>query len=273
MSSDDVQLTLWHTTDGGQTWHATPFQVSKPEEISVGGAIFLDFIDSQRGWVVISLPSSSNFSLGRLFRTSDGGATWTELTIPLGQPVRFITPNVGWVAGGPGGNELYVTRDGGATWEPQEVVPQGSTVGYLMYDLPVFDNSQEGLMPVTINDLTQTKVEFYVTHDGGQSWVLTRTVSISREATPNTRIPVAIIDSGHWFIADQSSIPNLPPNVIALDFATPEVGWAYTSNSMCTQSRCDVQRRLMRTVDGGETWVEIELPSFNIYLPLILRNR
>ncbi|MBA7659035.1 Ycf48-like protein [subsurface metagenome] len=280
-SGGDTQLTLSHTTDGGQTWQTTSFTAFNPEDgHSPPVMTYIDFINSQTGWVVIKLPSGSNFSLGRLFKTSDSGATWAELTIPIGDPVHFITADVGWVAGGPIGDQLYMTQDGGSTWQSQEIMAQENITGYLIYDLPTFEDTQDGVIPIVRNDLTQTRVEFYVTHDGGQSWSLRDTTPISQEVAPGTKFPITIVDCSHWVMADSSSIPNLPSNVVALDFVTADIGWAYTSNGICPResstdgpSHCYFQNKLLNTTDGGETWTEVELPyPNNVYLPLILRN-
>ena len=43
----------------------------------------------QDGWLVFRLASGSNFSLGMLYITADGGQTWQKRTAPLGEPAYF----------------------------------------------------------------------------------------------------------------------------------------------------------------------------------------
>jgi photosystem II stability/assembly factor-like uncharacterized protein len=164
------QLSLKTTTDGGTTWRSIPVPaLTAAPGGSEGGAIYLHFINPQIGWAVIQVPSSSNFKLGNLFQTTDGGNSWTKLTIPIGEPVRFLTPELGWTAGGADGNELYITRDGGRTWDAQVVVPADARGnGQVLYDLPSFDQAspQEGVLPVTFTDPAHQRVVFYYTHKG-----------------------------------------------------------------------------------------------------------
>lgn len=67
----------------------------------------ISFVTSREGWVTGG---------GRVLRTKDGGATWTELPRP---PLAFThlvfttsTVGYGWEIQGP----LWLTRDGGRTW-------------------------------------------------------------------------------------------------------------------------------------------------------------
>ena len=80
---------------------------------------YIQFIDPQTGWISFKLHSSSNFSFGRLLATVDGGSTWQERSLPLGEQVEFLDANHGWVKGGPL-EETYTTEDGGESWSISE---------------------------------------------------------------------------------------------------------------------------------------------------------
>ena len=108
----DAALTLYRTKDGGETWRSAPL----PYVAVDVGAAYLEFVDAQTGWIALKMASSSAFSIGRLFATVDGGQTWEERMLPLGEPVQFSDALHGLVSGGPMGDELYCTTDGGHTW-------------------------------------------------------------------------------------------------------------------------------------------------------------
>jgi photosystem II stability/assembly factor-like uncharacterized protein len=106
------ELSLRQTRDGGTTWQTMPLPFSSLEV----GAVYLEWVDAQTGWLALQLVSGSSFSRGRLYATQDGGRTWEERSIPLGEPVQFSDARHGWVAGGPTGDEFYRTEDGGNHW-------------------------------------------------------------------------------------------------------------------------------------------------------------
>jgi Rv2525c-like, glycoside hydrolase-like domain len=119
-------LELARTSDGGAHWSIGAFPL-RAGAARFGGRADLDFIDAAHGWAMLRQTSSSNFSLGMLFATGDGGATWTPLPPPpLGDPVHFTSKTDGWIAGGPAGNRLYVTRDGGMTWASASTLLAGA---------------------------------------------------------------------------------------------------------------------------------------------------
>jgi photosystem II stability/assembly factor-like uncharacterized protein len=111
------ELTILRTTNGGTTWEASSLQLTpSPLDGSPVAEATLDFLDGNTGWLALRLQSGSSFSLGRLFATQDGGFSWVERSLPLGEAVHFSDALRGWVAGGPGGDQRYRTEDGGYTW-------------------------------------------------------------------------------------------------------------------------------------------------------------
>jgi photosystem II stability/assembly factor-like uncharacterized protein len=92
---------------------------------------------------MLHLPSSANASSGSLYKTDDTGGTWVELPKPpAGDSIFFSSSTKGWLAGGPGGGELYSTDNGGLNWYrndpklPPEIEPQSQPV----FDLPIFQD-------------------------------------------------------------------------------------------------------------------------------------
>jgi photosystem II stability/assembly factor-like uncharacterized protein len=111
----DGRISLLLTGDGGMSWQEISTLLSKPEEVYQIASASLEFIDAQTGYIAFRLHSSINFSLGRLFATNDGGLTWGERMLPLGEPVKFLDSQRGWTSGGPL-DEIYYTEDGGQNW-------------------------------------------------------------------------------------------------------------------------------------------------------------
>jgi photosystem II stability/assembly factor-like uncharacterized protein len=95
------------TADGGLSWAA--------REIPLGA---VHFLDSRHAWLVSDTLD--------LYRTTDGGLTWSEVRVSppfgLGDDMYFVDPRNGFAmvstnAGGdPTIGELWKTTDGGQTW-------------------------------------------------------------------------------------------------------------------------------------------------------------
>ncbi|MFZ5857155.1 MAG: glycoside hydrolase domain-containing protein [Chloroflexota bacterium] len=109
---------LASTTDGGRAWQTRALRLPALRTADASIAkIFMNWRTESHGWLVFKFATGINFSRGMLFVTFDGGETWTERELPLGEPVTFTDENNGWISGGPTGAEFFVTRDGGRSWE------------------------------------------------------------------------------------------------------------------------------------------------------------
>jgi photosystem II stability/assembly factor-like uncharacterized protein len=123
-SNNDGSTTLFSTNDGGVTWRPVG-------PVPGGGAHDISFTSTEVGWTVTGVTYGTvaqnegrmTDAGGTLYRTTDGGATWSP---PAGLPVtsRYELPTFfnrlqGLVLGeGPRARlpVVYVTDDGGATW-------------------------------------------------------------------------------------------------------------------------------------------------------------
>lgn len=204
-ATDAFSLVIASTTDRGRTWTQMPFEAATEADFERFGGGSITFVDPARGWLEWHYISGSSFSFAGLFSTFDGGRTWRKMpNLPTGGRLRFISHQVGWVAGGAGGDELYVTRDGGQTWQAQQLPvpqwainppaslrrppqrppdswwgskgppPQTDTNPQLPLrsnmETPTFSNANDGLLPVTYQTDKNSRVVVYSTHDGGKTW-------------------------------------------------------------------------------------------------------
>ena len=277
-------FTLERTADGGNTWEE--MQVNIPAgAYPISNMVRMQWLDSLTGWLMLKQLTGSSFSAGRLLQTLDGGATWIERTIPVGERPYFISRTRGWVVG-PDGDALYRTLNSGLSWERNAVATtDNQTNAIFFYHSPAFDTEADGLMPVVRRNADQSQyIELYATHDGGDSWTLVNSVSIPAGITPLIELSdarhglVALPGSQNIFRIDMQQDPNAfqnedggSANLTQIDMASASAGWAKAVSYNCvaqhgtkTVSDCVVDTQLLRTDDAGLTWSPIALPETGV---------
>jgi photosystem II stability/assembly factor-like uncharacterized protein len=278
LASSDAggELTIWRTQDGGASWTRQALA-----SLRDGGApVSLEFIDGEYGWVMVRLPSSANFSPGLLLATSDGGQSWKALPDPpIGGAIHFVSRATGWLAGGPSGDQLYVTRDGGQRWERQGVGPppaidSGSSA---IYQLPKFSTDAEGVLPVLFSGPRSSLLATYVTSDGGATWRSKTLVTLPAASALDGSVAASVVNADTVIVAPDQSTEvivmadgaqrsfrrsgNLSAQqaIVGMEFRTPDRGWLMLASGQCAagKSQCRQDARLFNTTDGGRTMHDI----------------
>ncbi len=114
--SADGHCTIVRTTDGGESFEPV-FVSTTPGSLCWK----LDFPSTQVGYLAIEDTTSGP---GTFAKTTDGGATWTELPLPFDQlysaiGVGFLTEDIGWMISENPDLPAFRTFDGGTTWEEE----------------------------------------------------------------------------------------------------------------------------------------------------------
>jgi photosystem II stability/assembly factor-like uncharacterized protein len=179
---------ILRTADGGTTWQdVTPLGAS-----GLGSGIGSTFLDSNRGWILTS-DASDPINMGTLYRTMDGGATWTSNPVPFGGGnLHFLDNTNGWmmlsgevIRGDEPANfrpffqgvRFFQSTDGGVNWT--QTYTNMSTDAGAGDSLP-YDGLKTGFTPINMQEawvsgLTLVVNDFYLYHtaDGGHTWSLT----------------------------------------------------------------------------------------------------
>lgn len=284
---------LLQSTDAGRTWAA---------RVSFDGAYDGMQMYGQAGYVwAINLyeppcgvagqpscqPPTRNL---RLYRTEDGGATWTALPTPdfAANGVFFLDAEHGWIdSGSPtalvGNDVLYATSDAGQTWKLVGALPNsapnGWTWGVGFYHV-TFSNPMRGWY--------LGNGVLFTTADGGHSWQQLRLPSSTDTQTPSQ----PVFHGLDGVLAVTYRNPNGPDNATAnqiLFYRTTDGGATWgdprpapaglapvgddvsvsildlehfwlTSQSLSGGDNVQARPAVARTSDGGLTWTVTQMP-------------
>lgn len=261
-------LVISKTVDGGKFWVERRLDLH-PGEIYQIQSASINLINSQYLWISLKLHTGSSFSMGKLFVSEDGGNTWSERTLPIGEEAYFLDQVHGWIAGGAAGDQLFYTRDGGITWQEANIPAELGEVW--QFGRPEFINRFEGWLPVVLAGEPVPYLAIYKTRDGGVNWfnqgkgvinpVFSNVVLLAHEFS---------FESQDADISSTLSAVNaLPEGTVDIDFINPATGWAVVQTGECIMKEtvpdlsttlCIQTWRLFATQDGGKSWTELQVP-------------
>ena len=103
---------LYQTTDGGNTWNST--------SLASFGPFHVQLVSATTGYIGGFALVNQTSQVGWISKTTDGGATWTQLNYPGGyilfRSAHFVDENNGYVVGENPVTNLLHTTDGGQSW-------------------------------------------------------------------------------------------------------------------------------------------------------------
>jgi len=244
---------ILRTNDGGITWtRVTPPE--PPGKRATGG-----FLDLQNAWVIyVERPPAASPTSTQVWRTTNGGANWTQNNLDVSgseyfdpSEVMFVSAQVGWLLGhvGAGMNHDYVmgfaTGDGGAHWTKViDPVGAGSSDLYMSCTKTglVFANVSTGWVTGDCNGVQSGPPYLQKTTDGGHAW-----------AQQNLPAPAA---APNLFATDAQ----LACGTDHLAFTTPSNGALVVKCLDYSAHSALAEAWLYVTSDGGGTWTGRALP-------------
>ena len=279
-----VEFHLAHTSDGGATWASQSLTLFEAGEIASNAEkADMGWFDVQTGWISVKQNTGSNFSLGVLFTTSDGGTTWSRFSLPVADYIYFLDPRNGWAVGGPANDQVFQTRDGGASWQS---VPPADLPADAQVALYPDSSSDGGSLLVTSLREGETHLRVYTLEEPSGNWLFAGDTRL--ESQPGS-IGLSLLDAHdsvavipgtgslvHVSDGDLTLVENedgLSDSIVELDMVSPQVGWAKSIESNCVMTSspgqetgsvsCSSTSDLLQTNDGGVTWQRLTLPSLD----------
>lgn len=227
-----TETQIVRTNDGAITWYdLTPLNVNE-----TGYSVRTFALDANHFWM--QTPNFADFHSGSLYRTTDGGLTWTQFATPFsGADIQFLDASNGWaladlgVGAGSNAVAIFQTTDGGATWTQKFTNdPNLSNSG----DSLPLGGLKSGIAPVNM----QTAFVYGVTYASGTIYLF-RTDDGGVTWSPISSLPLPVgaenselgIDPGH------------------MQFISSTVGFMAVRMSGASS-----QTALYISEDGGDTW-------------------
>lgn len=252
--------------------------------------------------IVFSSPSVGFYGngAGKIFRTTDGGATWRKVFDKPGTFVRCLATigdrtvvmgNIGpgYFPGVTDPTPLYRSDDGGETWEAVTAVEGAPVVGlcaFTVVDVPFVNAGNLDRRPRIIGVGRVGGPAAYIWSDDlGKSWKQGKLPEIATMA-----FDVHFLDESRGFIASATHADVAQSNGLILatdDGGTTwrevyrserpfEITWKFSfptnETGYCTLQSYDPDptkqaRFVLKTADGGETWWEVPLVSDHAVRP------
>jgi Bacterial Ig domain len=265
-----------NTTNGGTNW-ATDFVAPDGVDDLVAVSCPTSTVCTAVGDAVGGIGntgSTQNFGSGVVVNTADGGATWTQQTLPAATgslgAISCASVSVCEALGNTssGGSAIVGTTDGGATWLDQ-VVPSGFAAGD---GLVCSSDPCGGMSCPSTSDCTAVNGTSVIgTTNGGTNWTsesvssgesldavacssTTRCTAVGSTTTSDPSDPaiVATSDGGATWTAETPPSGFSSPN----GFSTSLVSVVCPSTTSCVALGDIVNTSLpiISTSDGGATW-------------------
>ena len=115
---------ILHTTNAGSNWSIQDPEPTDYVQFIGTPCVAMSFISATTGWVAGTIGGLSSPSGAVLYKTTNGGTSWTRQNLSswiYAVQVQFVNANVGWVTVANGiitnlSGAIIHTTDGGVTW-------------------------------------------------------------------------------------------------------------------------------------------------------------
>lgn len=202
---------LLYTPDGGDTWENIH---SFTEDYNPS---MISFISRDTGWVLAGQKESAKTVI---FKTSDGGKTWTTLDGGISQIeaylmdyIRFFDQNSGLlISTKADSTDYYQTKDGGRTWQITELKSEKGSINQFS-----FVSGKQGWgtsSPMGDNVVSLKKMK------DGSAWELLKRIGTNTHS-------------------------------YGIEFISEDKGWMLIEEPAY---KPDSRKKLLITADGGQTW-------------------
>lgn len=225
----------------------------------VEGAKKIDFINATEGWVLCNN--------NKIYKTVDGGKIWKAVNINTQETItnlQFVDGYNGWISTY---NSIIKTTDGGITW--LQILENKSSHAFIAMNLVSKDFGW-------VSGTNDAKV--YCTKNGGETWELVNLNAVGKicniqftgdnsgwAAEALGRIYRTGDKGTTWEETEKVKFANC---IYALDEQT-----CYVGNCIYASSLANQKASVYRTIDGGKTWIDLELPKSEMVGKMVFTSK
>ena len=250
---DEANATVWHTADAGNTWQQLGATGMAPAQCKNG----IWFADAKHGFIT----AWDDNHPARIYRTSDGGATWSPTAL-LPNPPNYQSAGggVGWQVtwiksfgtdaylGANGTPYIFESTDGGAGWQWVTKTPTPSVV--LVTESRWLDFSDPSQPMESLNGGQQFHAFTTDFRSDGEGTAFVFAGASVGYASAGGLLQRTVDGGTRWTrILARGSRPT--PNPTVLSAPSTDVVWAL-----------DGTRHLYRSTDGAKTWEQKAMPAY-----------
>ena len=257
-----IELEMYKTTNQGESW----FQIEGDLEMQLKqqfsqpfGDIQMQWLDKKNAFILVKEFTSSNFSIGTLFVTKDGGKNWGTREVPVAEKFVFLDDNVGFMLNPADSSSLYRSLDGGKSWSLLDL-GLDETLDFALFEsgLPFRLDDERVYLPVKTMD--------------GEAKGVNMLVRIEPKASPKSMISAN----------RPEIIPILPPTgqkqplssmdgqISIIKTVDAQDLWIGMTSGECqslstdeggVETTCESSWQLLRSQSGGLGWETVSLPG------------
>ena len=268
-----LDLEIYKTNNQGREWSLASGDLA--EKISQQfnqplGDIQMQWLDKNNAMVMVKEFTSSNFSMGALFVTEDGGKHWKAREVPVAEPFVFLDKKIGFMLNPADSQSLYRSLDGGKSWTLLGLeLPESLKSTLFEPGLPFKLEDKRVYLPVKIIEGDTQGVDFLLK-------IEPKAASKSIISTEHPDIIPILPPAGQKQPSDGAARQiNVIETQDAQDLWVGMTGrdcQSLPTNEGGVQVTCESSWQMLRSQSGGLGWETIKLPgelstvtkSFNI---------